>query len=462
MELKEQMKKVISYSQGIENPQVDSILKQWRENKKQLMHLFLKDQISYTFPEKVTFELSESNKEQRYNEFLDYIDHLLKYDNCRNAFLNYLEDIKTPEFYNNVLDHDYIISSKDKTIKKGTKIIKSFKYFLNGAILADIQNKASELIQENKVEGYLTFSVHPLDFLSSSENTFHWRSCHSLDGEYRAGNLSYMLDKSTMICFLKSDKDAKLPNFPDDVPWNNKKWRVLLHFDNDYNVVFAGRQYPFTALGSLEVIRQVFLDHLMPLYRTWFGKMMKPDWSHWHNDYISEYQYSEHSEDSGSFMQDYAIIDHGIYGMMNIITDAPQSRHYNDLLRSTCYTKPFYMFKKDSVNSFSLNFTIGSAIPCLKCGNNDISESETMLCEYCENEDMIEEITHCQCECCGVSFPIEDMMWHMSDGSRICNDCFEAQGFRCAHCGRLFFNEDKHFLKEENCFVCPDCYKEEE
>ena len=28
------------------------------------------------------------------------------------------------------------------------------------------------------------------DYLSLSENAFNWRSCHALDGEYRAGNLS--------------------------------------------------------------------------------------------------------------------------------------------------------------------------------------------------------------------------------------------------------------------------------
>ena len=84
------------------------------------------------------------------------------------------------------------------------------------------------ILQEDKIEGTLCFSVHPLDFLSSSENTYNWRSCHSLDGEFCAGNLSYMADSATMICYLKSDKEEILPRFPEDIPWNNKKWRVFL------------------------------------------------------------------------------------------------------------------------------------------------------------------------------------------------------------------------------------------
>ena len=72
--------------------------------------------------------------------------------------------------------------------------------------------------------------MHPLDYLSLSENTYNWRSCHSLDGEYRAGNLSYMMDKSTVICYLKSNDDVILSNFGPEVKWNSKKWRVLLYF----------------------------------------------------------------------------------------------------------------------------------------------------------------------------------------------------------------------------------------
>ena len=127
-------------------------------------------------------------------------------------------------------------------IPRGMKIVKSFKYFEKDEdTLADIQSAASMIIQEDKIEGKLCMSVHPLDFLSLSENTYNWRSCHALDGDYRAGNLSYMVDSSTVICYLKSDRDERLPNFPPEVKWNSKKWRVLLFFSNDWDMIFAGR-----------------------------------------------------------------------------------------------------------------------------------------------------------------------------------------------------------------------------
>ena len=90
------------------------------------------------------------------------------------------------------------------------KLVRAFKFFeTDKELLNEIQSVASMIIQEDKIEGTLCLSVHPLDFISSSENTHNWRSCHALDGEYRAGNLSYMLDKTTVMCYLNSIKEEK-------------------------------------------------------------------------------------------------------------------------------------------------------------------------------------------------------------------------------------------------------------
>ena len=161
-------------------------------------------------------------------------------------------------FFKNLTIEDYTYNGKK--ITKGTKLIKSFKYFVhNERSLEDIQNEASRIIQEDKVTGKLCISVHPLDFLSLSENNSNWRSCHSLDGEYRAGNLSYMMDSATFICYLKNNnKDGQINSFPNDVPWNDKKWRVLLFLSNEKELIMAGRQYPFTSdFGLSFILKQV-------------------------------------------------------------------------------------------------------------------------------------------------------------------------------------------------------------
>ena len=179
---KEDFDKVIAYSQDIPAPQTRELLENWAKAKQDIVSRFLNDKIQYTYPEKIRFELNNHSKCERMDHFQEYIQNL--FNDYYHPLAKFLGHLSIEEFYANSLLEDYIISERDnKKIQKGSKIVKSFKYFIEDKqLLADLQNKASEIIQENKVEGYLTFSVHPLDFLSSSENTYNWRSCHALDG----------------------------------------------------------------------------------------------------------------------------------------------------------------------------------------------------------------------------------------------------------------------------------------
>jgi hypothetical protein len=128
---------------------------------------------------------------------------------------------------------------QEAKVPKGMKLSKAFKYFVEDeGQLRIIQDVFSEMIQKNKVCGKLCISIHPLDYLSTSETTHNWRSCHALDGEYRAGGLAYMCDKTTVVCYIKSDEDAVLPRFPHHIKWNDKKWRMLLHMEE------AGQRLP--------------------------------------------------------------------------------------------------------------------------------------------------------------------------------------------------------------------------
>ena len=68
-----------------------------------------------------------------------------------------------------------------------------------------------------------------------------------------------MLDKATVVCYLKSDTDTKLPHFPPEVPWNSKKWRVLIYLSEDKKMVFAGRQYPLTTTIGINFVLKKLL-----------------------------------------------------------------------------------------------------------------------------------------------------------------------------------------------------------
>lgn len=455
---KEDFDKVISYSQNIPAPQTTELLTNWSQAKRDIVERFLNGKIQYTYPEKVRFELNDHSKCERIDHFQEYIQNL--FNDYYHPLAKFLRHLSVEEFYANSILKDYIISERDnKKIQKGSKIVKSFKYFIEDKqLLADLQNKASEIIQENKVEGYLTFSVHPLDFLSSSENTYNWRSCHSLDGEYRAGNLSYMCDRGTMIVYLSGEETVKLPHFPEEVLWNSKKWRMLLHFDQELDACFAGRQYPFFSPGALEKVFEIFSNNMATMHHTWGNGPQRERWEGWYNDYIKGYA-DETSGRKVHFEEDrYYIMNGCIRDKYETVLDAPNSLHFNDITRSSCYTKPYYMYKSYFHHTPSA-FRVGAAVKCLCCGEAIINGDDSMMCSDCEceygNSDSDEYRT---CDCCGTRFYYEDAWWVGDD--IICPNCADRETFICDECEDRYYNSEKHYYNGQ--YICDHCLADKE
>ena len=193
-EIQKQFNKVIYHSQGIPNPLTDELFERWAVAKEYFITKF--GGLIWESPTMVTFPLDAKDRDNKVRQFVDNTV-LYRYNNYELArFVQYEQD----GFFDNVVSIEYRTEA-GTVIPKGMKLVKAFKYFeKDEQILDAIQTAASILIQENKIEGKLCISVHPLDFISCSENQYNWHSCHALDGEYRAGNLSYMVDKTTVIC----------------------------------------------------------------------------------------------------------------------------------------------------------------------------------------------------------------------------------------------------------------------
>ena len=455
---KEQIKQVISHSQLIKDPVIDPLLDDWQIAKNRIANKFLHGKVSYTWPEKVRFELKEEAKEEKLGHLSEFISNIL--DDWNHPLVKFLDQLSANEFYNNTLNTDYIITARDnKKILKGSKIIKAFKYFIDDPLLLhDLQDKASELIQENKVEGYLTFSIHPLDFLSSSENTHNWRSCHSLDGEHRSGNLSYMCDSGTMIVFLAPEKQEVLPNFPETVPWNSKKWRVLLHFDKELDVCFASRQYPFSAEGALDTVYEVFQEILAPFREYWgsFKGNERQQWSGWRNDYMETFMRNNGQNEDIEELR-YFIANHGVYDRYAVMKDVPGSLHFNDVLRSSCYEKPYYMYK-EYYGPTNIEFEVGSLVKCLHCGTEHITGLDTMMCIDCECEyGHSDSDEYRVCDCCGARFYYSNGYW-VGDDDMVCPHCAETKTFLCEDCGERCYNDQQHWSEELKGYICNYCY----
>lgn len=395
--IQEQFELVIHYSQEI--PKVpgqrfvntDSLFEEWLEAKRDFIEAF-GGKLIVELPGKVTFELSQEEKIKRVKDFLTAVD--CNYD---NPDLARFIDIQKSGFYENKVVEDFEYNGEK--IPKGMKVIKAFKFFeKNPKKLENLQNAASMLIQEDKITGVLCLSVHPLDYISASENCHSWHSCHALDGDYRAGNLSYMVDKHTIMCYLRADNcDYILPDFPTEVPWNSKKWRIWIHLSDNWDIIFAGRQYPFTSNVGLNLAKKELIEPTLNIRFTDFT-----------NQYLTGgiKLKMEGENFLPSFEEDlfdkYMVINSKAVPLQDVIVDAPGSLNFNDLLRSSCYVPQYaYRVKQfthwywgdshyrtvvhntyDESDRILPKFRIGGRVSCVMCGNQ-LDYSGSFVCGEC-------------------------------------------------------------------------------
>lgn len=466
--IKKQFKEVIAFSQDIENPKVDELFEEWLEAKRDFIEA-MGGNLIFEYPETVYFDLNKDEKMKRISDFEDMVAG--RYQN--EDLANFIEDQKDGFFINKVVSS--YKTSNGVMIPKDMKLLKAFKFFEEDKNTLDtLQTAASMIIQEDKIEGVLCLSVHPLDFLSVSENNHNWRSCHALDGEYRAGNLSYMKDKSTIICYLKSKKEEQLENFPTSVKWNSKKWRVLLYFSDHWDMLFAGRQYPFTSSTGLEFIR----DKVLP-------NANLGTWTKWTNKKLQEFDCGVHSFYYNSPLVPYF---QKMIPMKELVENKKGSLQFNDLLQSSCYDAYYcyktqsedrsWMFKlsflyeeKEEVNNSSKtvyimnpspklpHFTIGGSVKCLRCGEDIIELNESMMCNDCEGEcGEIDSDIFGTCPLCGRRFVFDEGSYVDSADEVICPSCVEDSTIVCANCGGLFYKDDVIYDRKTGEFYCKECF----
>ena len=462
--IKEEVKAVIRYSQDFSTePKVDNLIEQWAKAKESFFNM-MGEQLIYEHPEEVTFEMNEQDKIHSVEDFIREVEWKYRYTKHIDALLEFLRSVKNNFFKNEVPEK---FSCGNINIPKGMKINKALKFFFpdDKDNLTDIQNEVSRVIQKDKVKGILCISIHPLDFLSSSENTYKWRSCHALDGEYRAGNLSYMVDKSTVICYLRSTKDKQnLSNFPSNVPWNSKKWRMLLHFSEDMEMMFAGRQYPFSSAQGMKMVKDILLKEAgFPF-----------NWTDWDNTKIRTFSYND-----GTNVQldtDYLEIDGKLKDIRDVVKIGSGALNFNDVLNSTLYD-PSYSFRLHKRSSFwgedyfykqtseyNTVFIIGGSVKCLCCEQEDIVIPETVRCISCEEIYGTEEMEDfIYCENCGRRMYYDNSIYVYDDGYysgfRVCPDCAEEYD-KCVVCG-TYLTKDNSYVDEDGNVYCRDCYKEE-
>lgn len=377
--VKKQFDKVISYNTGVESPQTDEIFDQWYkakapfittfggliwESDKDFQIPFSQNKIEYCW-EQVLDKLSKMNSE-------GYIDN---YQECK---LWLKTCVHSDGLINNRTKRDMYIKALDITILKDSKVLKGFKYFINDEIaLRYFQDYCSRFQQQKGMNGKICLSVHPLDFLSLSNNNCGWSTCHSLDGEFRAGNISYMLDECTFICYLKTHEGlVPIDGFPSSVPWNNKKWRMLAFLSDDFGMILTGRQYP-TEIGfkGLHQVRQEFIN---------CGLVDSNDYLDW-TDWLDK-NYGEQEENSCYLTTNFYPKGYINMEPLSAFVKKGTDQCFVDMLDGL-YINPLWMARRQKnilfLDNENSKFVIGKKFKCMKCGKEIAPYGESFLCKKC-------------------------------------------------------------------------------
>lgn len=168
----------------------------------------------------------------------------------------------------------YRVNKDSKIAKVIAKVADS--YGIEG--YEDFRLAHSLCLNEKRVAGNLCFSIHPLDYLTMSDNDCSWTSCmrlranydddedddydtHLYQGEYSQGPVEMMNSPCVVVAYL----DSKTPmNIWDRcgeevVQWSNKKWRCLFIVNKD--IIIPVKQYPY----ENEHLERECLDRLKTL-----------------------------------------------------------------------------------------------------------------------------------------------------------------------------------------------------
>jgi hypothetical protein len=107
----------------------------------------------------------------------------------------------------------------------------------------DFCTEFSKVINTTTIKGNLVLSIHPLDYMTMSDNECNWTSCMNWknNGCYHAGTVEMMNSTSVIVAYLENEN--KKMAMPNGGKWSNKKWRELFIVTNQGAVGI--KPYPY-------------------------------------------------------------------------------------------------------------------------------------------------------------------------------------------------------------------------
>ena len=347
---------------------------------------------------KAAFRSFDPTTEQYEYSFLFYLDKLLP---LKNSSVN---DSSYCVKYNG---KEYKISPNTKAIRILGKMARDTK----DACIIDLYEKLrialSRHTNQKELHGNLCLSIHPLDYMTMSDNNSGWDSCMSWveQGDYRAGTVEMMNSPYVVVAYVESEH--KQATFA-DITWNNKKWREL--FLVTPNLITEIKPYPYVnefftketlrRLGALQPEANFSEAFEMPIRKTFTYK-------------DKELVFSPHAN--------YMYNDFGL----------------------TASNKHWAIINENNLDSWQTYINYSGTMNCMSCGEEIYYEadySNEVFCAPCLGE------TTFVCDCCGRTIRNNNESSYWVGDRLICVDCYENQVMYDPILGEDVFADDTYSL----------------
>ena len=425
---------------------IDYILRIWAENKKPLFQLLgenltLSRTIDYEIDtdeliDKIADDLNNDilseNAAKFFNSMAELVWEWYPYNPYRTNdecivrdFLFHLTDESclaenkmTQTGYSKTIIIDRGPHMKDKPleIKTDAKLMRIYSklvdwFELNKQGFEEFRLVHSRWLNDRKIKSNLVLSIHPLDYMTMSDNNCNWESCMNWysHGDYRIGTIEMMNSPMVVEAYLEADH----PYYPIDNrswTWSNKRWRCLYIVHPD--IITEIKQYPYhNEFLSKEILG--WLKELAQKNNNWAYKdnLFSVKSSAWNE--IDDTKYYIKMSTNGMYCDYYD--KHNSYIGLN----APEK--------------------------IRLNYS--GETECMCCGRvlnvNDFQESDRISCAECSG--------FVWCSCCE-TWAAADEMSYDDDGNAYCYWCASDKFNTCDCCGETKLC-DEHFKIAPNGFT---------
>ena len=260
----------------------------------------------------------------------------------------------------------------------------------------------SQVLNQKQIKGNLCLSIHPLDFITMSDNNCGWTSCMSWmeePGDYRLGTIEMMNSPCVIVAYVESKETMWTPGGE----WNSKRWRQLYIVTRE--VILGNRQYPY------------YSDELQGVAIRWIRDLMTqtPGYGPYPEETI------QLKNDSWNTVRDKKI-------RFNF--------HCNYMYNDVYDFRLAYVAdqKIDDDDHYYCNFS-GPAV-CTGCGEIielDEVDAHVVQCRACDG--------HWRCDFCGDWHSSYDESYSVDDEYVACDWCYHNELSVCEVCGEHHRND---------------------